>query len=314
MLNKTDLSRIDLNLLVLFDAVLAELHVGRAARRLHVSPSAVSHGLGRLRELMRDPLFLRQPKGVVPTERASALAGPVADILERTRQVLSHAEKFDPRHSARRFVIGAPDAISAVLLPPLLARLRRDAPAIDLGVRNLIGQFGLALEELDKRTLDVALLPFIDVPARFSARTLFPDTDFAVVCRAGHPIGRKLSLEKYCAAPHLVVSANGDPRGIVDIELERRGLTRRVALTVSNFAQALDIVATTDLIAAMPRLFVTRLARSEKVTILDAPIPIPGGAVRMVAPAVASMDSGLAWLLDLIELAARDAAGPRRRS
>src|SRR5690349_13014390 len=159
MLNRINLARIDLNLLVLFEAVLEERHVGRAAARLHVSPSAVSHGLGRLRRLMHDPLFLRQPKGVVPTEKAKQLAMPVADILERTRQVMANAERFDPRKSVRRFVIGAPDAVSAVILPALLTRLRRDAPGIDIGVRNLVGQFELALTELDQRTLDIALLP-----------------------------------------------------------------------------------------------------------------------------------------------------------
>src|SRR5688572_20505416 len=149
MLNKTDLSRIDLNLLVLFEVVLEELHVGRAASRLHISPSAVSHGLGRLRRLMHDPLFLRQPKGVVPTERARELAAPVTDILERTRQVMTNAQAFDPGKSQRRFLIGAPDAVSAVLLPPLLAEMRKVAPGIDLGVRNLVGQFDSALGELD---------------------------------------------------------------------------------------------------------------------------------------------------------------------
>src|SRR5215212_2516264 len=109
MLNKANLARIDLNLLVLFEAVLEERHVARAALRLHVSPSAVSHGLGRLRRLMHDPLFLRQPKGVVPTERAQQLAAPVADILERARRVLDEARTFDPANSSRRFVIGAPD-------------------------------------------------------------------------------------------------------------------------------------------------------------------------------------------------------------
>src|SRR3982751_3250315 len=95
MLNKTDLARIDLNLLVLFEAVLEEKHVARAAARLHVSPSAVSHGLGRLRRVLHDPLFLRQPKGVVPTERAQQLAAPIADILERARIVMSEAVVFD---------------------------------------------------------------------------------------------------------------------------------------------------------------------------------------------------------------------------
>lgn len=242
MLNKTNLARIDLNLLVLFEAVFEERHVARAAARLHVSPSAVSHGLGRLRELMQDPLFLRQPKGVVPTERARQLAAPVADILERARQVISRAEKFDPRCSVRRFAIGAPDAVTAAVLPPLLKDLRRDAPGIDLGVRNLIGQFEASLIELDQRTLDVALLPLTDIPARFASRVLF-DEDFVLVRRVGHPSGRKFTLAKYAEAAHVMVSVSGDPHGPVDKLLADRGLSRRVMLTVPHFLHALAVVA-----------------------------------------------------------------------
>jgi DNA-binding transcriptional LysR family regulator len=308
MLNKTNLARIDLNLLVLFEAVLEERHVARAAARLHVSPSAVSHGLGRLRVLLQDPLFLRQPKGVVPTERARQLAAPVSDILERTRQVISRAEKFDPAKSQRRFIIGAPDAVSAVLLPSLLAELCRSAPGIYLGVRNLIGQFDAAFTELDQRTLDVALLPVAPPPARFITRTLFEEENFVIVRRTGHPIGRKLTLEKYCAASHLVVSASGDPHGIADRELTKRGLSRNVVLTVSNFSQAIGIVAETDLLAAMPRLFVARYGERFGVVSSDPPIPLVSEPIRAVAPQVATMDAGLVWLLDLLQRTARTLA------
>src|SRR5215203_6089232 len=103
MMNEIDLSRADLNLLVLFEVVFDERHVGRAGERLNLSPSAVSHGLGRLRRLLNDPLFLKTPKGVVPTARALALAEPVADLLARARGVLSSAEPFDAARSTRRF-------------------------------------------------------------------------------------------------------------------------------------------------------------------------------------------------------------------
>jgi DNA-binding transcriptional LysR family regulator len=305
MLNKTNLARIDLNLLVLFEAVLEERHVGRAASRLHVSPSAVSHGLGRLRRLMHDPLFLRQPKGVVPTEKARQLAMPVADILERTRQVMANAERFDPAKSARRFVIGAPDAVSAVILPALLKRLRRDAPGIDIGVRNLVGQFELALTELDQRTLDIALLPFDKVPGRFVTRTLFEEEDFVIVRRAGHPIGNRVTLARYCAAPHLVVSVSGDPHGMVDLHLAKKGLSRRVVLTVSNFLQALAIVAESDLVAAMPRRFVSRYAARYRVVVSEPPIPLSSSPVLAIAPQAATMDDGLTWLLGALESSAQ---------
>lgn len=254
---------------------------------------------------MHDPLFLRQPKGVVPTERAKQLAMPVADILERTRQVVAKAEAFDPGKSLRRFVIGAPDAVSAVILPALLAELRRDAPGIDIGVRNLVGQFESALGELDERTLDVALLPLVEVPARFVTRTLFEEEDFVIVRRAGHPIGRRLTLARYCAAPHLVVSVSGDPHGMVDQHLAKRGLSRRVVLTVSNFLQALAMVAESDLLAAMPRLFVTRYAARYRVVVAEPPIPLTSTPIRAIAPQVATLDGGLSWLLGLLERSAK---------
>src|SRR5918995_6970217 len=138
MLNHIDLARIDLNLLVLFETVLETQHVGRAAERMHVSPSAVSHGLGRLRRLLNDPVFLKSPRGVVPTARARELAAPIAEVLAGARRVVSSAAPFEPATSTRRFAIGAPDAVSVVMLQPLLAAIHAQAPGIDLTVRQLL--------------------------------------------------------------------------------------------------------------------------------------------------------------------------------
>src|SRR5690348_1658853 len=118
MLNQTDLSRADLNLLVLFETVMEEQHVGRAAERLNLTASAVSHGLKRLRAMLDDPLFLKTPRGVVPTQRALDLAPSVTDVLTRIRGVLASVTPFDPLTSERRFTVAAPDGVSAVFLPP----------------------------------------------------------------------------------------------------------------------------------------------------------------------------------------------------
>src|SRR5688572_30442434 len=223
MLNAIDLSRTDLNLLVLFEVVLEEGHVGRAADRLKLTPSAVSHGLGRLRRLLNDPLFLRTPKGVVPTARAIEMAQPIADILARIRGVLATAEPFDPATSKRRFTLGAPDGVSAVVLPPLLANLRRAAPNIDIGLRQLLPPPGgvaperawqPALEDLEARAIDVAIVPLRDVPARFLAQTLYEE-EFVVAVRTGHSFVRDPTLDRFCAMSHLLVSLTGDPHGFV---------------------------------------------------------------------------------------------------
>ncbi len=311
--HKTNLAGVDLNLLVLFEAVLQERHVGRAAGRLHISASAVSHGLGRLRRLLHDPLFLRNPKGVVPTERATLLAGPVADILERARSVLSSAQKFDAKTATRRFTLGAPDGISAVLLPPLLTELKKAAPGVDISVRNLVGQFHLALADLDARTLDVALVPLDDIPARFISRDLY-DEEFVVVMREGHALAKRISLDAYCKASHLVVSASGDPRGHVDEALAQRGMARRVALTVPNFFMALAVVAETDLIAALPKKFLKMYGERYPVVSGAVPLPIKNVPIRAIAPRVATMDAGLAWLVDTIEKTARmKTSGQKKR-
>lgn len=306
MMNETDLSRADLNLLVLFEAVLAERHVGRAADRLNLTSSAVSHGLGRLRRLLNDPLFLRTPKGVTPTARAQELAAPIGEILARVRNVLATAEPFDPAVSRRRFVIGAPDGVSAVFLPSLLADLRIQGPGLDIGVRQLLPSQGepaperawrSTFAELEARDMDIAVVPLDEVPARFQTKTLFEE-DFVVALRAGHSLAESPSLDRYCQAQHLVVSLSGEAHGFVDEVLAARGRSRRIAVAVPNFMFALALLADSDLISALPRRFVARHGARFGVVALEPPVPLGHFRLNAVASRAAMMDAGVAWLFD----------------
>jgi DNA-binding transcriptional LysR family regulator len=308
MMNSVSLSRVDLNLLVLFEIVIEVGHVGRAAERLSLTPSAVSHGLGRLRRLFNDPLFLKTPKGVVPTARALELAAPIADVLARARSVIAFAEPFDPGTSRRHFTIGAPDGASAVFLPPLLQALRTAASGVDISVRQLLPVPGEAspeqawrnaFAELDARDMDIAVIPSEHAPARFHTRPLYEE-DFVVATRAGHPFAREPTVERYCAAEHLVVSFTGDRHGFVDQALAQRGFARRVALTVPNFMFALAVIAESDLISALPRRFVAMHGARFSVVALDPPLPLTRFRLTAVAPKVAMMDAGLEWLFDLL--------------
>jgi DNA-binding transcriptional LysR family regulator len=312
MMKSIHLARIDLNLLVLFDVVFEEGHVGRAAERLNLTASAVSHGLTRLRRMLNDPLFLRTPKGVVPTARAIELAQPIADILARAQSIVAAAEPFDATKSRRHFTIGAPDALAAVFLLPLLAVLRDKAPGITLSARQVLPELRRpvgdawepALTGLDARTFDVAVVPVREVPARFAGQLLYEE-DFVVASRAAHPFARKPNLERFCAARHLVVSLAGDPHGFVDDVLARKNLTRHVALTVPNFSMALALVAETDMIAALPRQLVTRYARRFGIVATDAPIILRRDPISVVATRAAMMDAGVAWLFDRLAEVAR---------
>lgn len=303
MLNKIDLSRADLNLLALFEVVLEERHVGRAADRLRLTPSAVSHGLGRLRRLLNDPVFLRTPKGVVPTARATELAGPIAEVLARVRSVIATAAPFDPATSTRRFAIGAPDGISAVVLHPLLIALRRVAPRINISVRQILPSparvWETALADLEARAMDIAIIPSDDIVPRFEKRFVYQE-DFVIAMRKGHAFAADPTLKRFCDMQHLVVSHTGDPYGFVDEALASRGLARRIGLTVPNFMLALATIAETSLISALPRRLVAMNAARFGIVAVDAPLSLPTFRLNAVAPKVAMMDEGLTWLFDLL--------------
>ena len=294
-----DLSRVDLNLLVLFEAVMRERHVGRTGARLNLSPSAISHGLARLRGLLHDPLFLKHPKGVVPTERAEQLAAPIAEILQRVRGVLSNAVGFDAERSTRRFMLGGPDAVLAAVLPSLLTKLAKLGPNIDIGTRLILPQSALA--DLDARQADLVMEPLVTVPPRFVTARLY-DEDFCIALRQGHPLGKRLTFARYCEASHVLVSATGDAFGNVDIELKKLGRERRIAATVPNFLLALALVAETDLIAAVPRAAAAH-ARKLGVALMDPPpplAPLTRLAINLIGTRAALEDAGVAWLFRLI--------------
>jgi DNA-binding transcriptional LysR family regulator len=213
MLNASQLARVDLNLLVLFHVVLEEGNVGRAAVRLRLTSSAVSHGLTRLRRLLDDRLFLRTPKGIVPTARATALREPVAEILLLVQGVLHTAVPFDAATSKRRFIVGAPDAVFASTAVMFLERIATISPGVVVILVNLMPRPGdrraehpwaQCLTQIEQREVDVALLPVRDLPRRFEAHRLYEE-DFVVAMRRGHafagpPADRRTGPGSRCPA------------------------------------------------------------------------------------------------------------------
>jgi DNA-binding transcriptional LysR family regulator len=202
-----------------------------------------------------------------------------------------------------------------VLLPPLLDQLARVAPRINLGLRQVLpvqdeSDFGRAwrgaLVELEARAMDVAIIPISDVPARFARRVLYRE-DFVIAMHKEHALADSLTLDRYCEARHLVVSLAGDAHGFVDQVLSQHGLKRRVALTVPDFMFALEMVADTDLVCALPRRFAMRHAQRFGIVGVDAPLPLGTFQLTAVVPEAAMMDAGLAWLFELLASTASDA-------
>jgi DNA-binding transcriptional LysR family regulator len=258
--------------------------------------------------MLNDPLFLRTARGVVPSARATELAGAIAGIIAQAGAVIASAEPFDPARSRRRFTIGAPDAISAVLLTHLLGALERQAPGIDVGLVQLLPQHGgkptsqvwyQTLAELDSRALDIAILPIAEVPPRFVAQKLFEE-DFVVTMRNGHPFARKPTLKHYCDMRHLLVSMSGDAYGVVDAALAQQGLARRVALTVPSFMMALSTLARTDLLGTLPRHMVEHYAAQFGLVTAGLDVLKRRDPVCAIATRAAMMDAGISWLFELL--------------
>ena len=297
-----------------------ERHVGRAAGRLNLTPSAVSHGLGRLRKLLNDPLFLRMPKGVVPTARALTLREPVAEILARVQNVLGSAAPLDPATTSRRFVVAAPDAVLASTTIPLLERIGAEAPHVDVGLIHVMPQRHARSKEalwagclmmLENREVDLAMLPINQVPPRFEARRLY-DEDFVVAMRKGHPFARAPTEAAFCAAEHLLVSLNGDPHGFIDEMLAKRGSRRRVVLTVPSFVMALIHLANSNLLAVLPRRLVRQHAALLGLMAVELPLRRKSDPIHALVTRAAMMDAGVAWLVKLFsELHAPQRRGAR---
>ena len=189
MLNHAQLARTDLNLLLVFDLLFEEQNAGRAAARLNLSPSAISHALRRLRALLDDPLFLPTPKGMVPSDRARSLAPAIREIVERVQGVLAETTGFDPSTAVRRFRIGAPDAAISVMVPKLVERLEASAPGIDLAITPLLPRPGAldreeawrgAFAEIESGGITLAIVPHAPSEKRFHVSRLYFE-DFVIV-------------------------------------------------------------------------------------------------------------------------------------
>ena len=308
MLNHAQLARTDLNLLLIFDLLFEERNSGRTAARLNLSPSAISHALRRLRALLDDPLFLPTPRGMVPTERAVALAPAVRDIVGRVQGVLSDNVAFDPSTASRRFRIGAPDGAVSVLVPRLVQQLRTDAPGIDLSVVQLLPQPGAlnpveawrgAFAEVEAGQIALAILPYPPSGERFHSAKLYFE-DFVIVTRRGHPLGKKPRLKAFAAAHHVLVSATGDTWGFVDKALADHGLERRIALTVPNFFMAAAAIAASDLVGALPRSFAMDAAKTFALDVAEPPVHLLSSDLHAVVSRASLLDGGIAWLLGTV--------------
>lgn len=305
---------LDLNLLRVFDVVMAERNLTRAADRLSVTQPAVSNALKRLRDAVGEDLLQRTAFGVKPTPKAEALWPAVRAALNQLQGTLDPGE-YDPRSDAVSFRIAMADATAAMYMPGLICRIEAAGALANLRVLPLTTNDPRAL--LDRAEADLAVGYFPEaVAALMSAgrgallrRERLYESGYVCVMRPEHPLaGAELTLDAYCAAHHLLVSFSGRAHGLVDQALTAVNRSRRIVLTVNQYFTAGRVVARSDLLTVLPDYFVAATGFKERLVTRPLPFALPGLHIEMLWHMRTDGVSAHQWLRAGLAAAARDVA------
>jgi DNA-binding transcriptional LysR family regulator len=306
---------VDLNLFRVFDALMLHRSVRKASQVLSVTPSAVSHALNRLRQTIDDELFIPGERGMEPTRRALALAEAVREGLESFAGALN-TKPFVPMEAVRTFRIAASDNTSMVILPPLVKRLTKNAPQIDLRVFPLSRLD--VVRELESGQIDLVIGWFGELPGGMRRATLYREEE-TIVVRAGHPLTQdKVTKQRLFEFSHVVVELTGTEehkadgfaydqgvarrvwieRALLEFQNENVDLVGRAAVCVPHFAVVPPLLQTTDMVATLPRRLALWAAAHFPLVLLDLPYTPITVDVEMVSHHSADRDKGLQWLID----------------
>jgi DNA-binding transcriptional LysR family regulator len=302
-----NLRSVDLNLLVVVDAVMTERSVSRAARRLHLTQPAVSHALRRLRTLFGDRLFVRTPLGMSPTSLTEHIAPRIAAILHGISDLLTgqQAAAFEAARSQRRFIVGMTDYTAFVLLPALARHLEARAPHIELVVRPTDRVSGVGM--IDREEVELVIGgTFPNQPNYLCSSPLLSEKSLCAARRDHPAFVRKVTRRAYLSNLHLHVSPWGE-RGYIDEVLNRHGVSRRIGLTIGHFLLAPAILEQTDLIATLPERVVQPMAARFALSVSEPPFDL--GATEIVQYWHRRLDAnaGLLWLRQQIAAIAHTA-------
>jgi len=307
---------LDLNLLRVFDAIMAEKSLTRAALSLSLTQPAVSNALRRLREHLGDPLLKRSGPGLEPSPRALALWPQVRSALAQLERTFNPLD-FDPEHSTQAFILAMADATAAELIPAFSKILETQAPLANLRVIPLTTRDPRKL--LADQHADMAVGYFPAVLADLTAQAQAADSvefehlrlfegEYVCVMRRGHPLSHEpMSLDDFCAARHMLVSFSGRPFGFVDQALASLGRERRVVVTVNQFSTAGRVVLNSNLITVLPKHFVRVAGLEEQLSIQALPLKVPPVHIDLLWLKEGRSRSAQAWLKDALKRSAMEA-------
>jgi DNA-binding transcriptional LysR family regulator len=295
----------DLNLLRVLDALLVDQSTVRAGRRVRLSQPAVSAALGRLRDALNDPLFVRQGQRLVPTDYARSLEIPLRRLLGELTELLSGPGTFDPLEAHQSFKIAGSDFFAEMLMPPLAPLLEKSAPNVRIQLVELTP--GDHIGTIEKQDTDLALVPLETFPAWVDSLRVFRGR-FVVVARRGHPgirraglaPGATLPIDLFCSLGHAVFSPEGKLKGMGDAALARMGRERRVVMTMPTFGGVCHAVAESDLVGLLPESLAIRMAPRLKLAIFSPPMPLEPAHVCMAWHKRNTGNPAHRWLREIV--------------
>ncbi|WP_088279965.1 LysR family transcriptional regulator [Ideonella sp. A 288] len=288
-----NLRSLDLNLLLVFDAIYGERSISKAAAKLHLSQPTVSNALARLRDRLQDPLFERNAQGMLPTPKAKRLAEPIRQALTTLERGLRSDDTFDYAHTDREFVIGVEDYGEAVILPGFIRWLAEAAPQVRIRIRA--ASAAQLKAELREGTVDLALDYFALADAGYRNKCVLTETLMSL-SRRDHPLlGERMTLELYLALRHVVLGGPSNARPMIDLALAKRGLQRRIAVMVPHFIAMPVMVQHTDMICTLPRRMAQLYADNFRLRSHAVPLHLPQFPVYLIWHEAVESDAGHQW-------------------
>lgn len=307
VIDHANLSRLDLNLLVALDALLAERSVTRAAVRIGLGQSAMSHNLARLRALFGDELLTRAPEGMRPTPRALALTDPVRVALSQIQALVSRADAFDPRTAERTFRVGMSDSMEVLLGPTLLAYLCEAAPGIRLRLHTIDSTQLLGDLDADRLDLAIGIGAFAEGQVHHKRRPLLTETYLCMFNAERVGVSPPISLDDYVRLPHVLTSLRQGERGVVDDALATLGLKRTVALTTPRFLAVPFLVRGAPVVTTMHARLARFFADALGLSLSPPPVELPEVSVSLLWHASYDHDPGHMWLRQTVARLAHEA-------
>jgi DNA-binding transcriptional LysR family regulator len=298
-----NLKNLDLNLLLLFDVLMNERNVTKAAQKLNLSQAGMSHALARLRASLGDELFVRRQGNMQPTPRAVRLKAPLEDALARLNAALS-ADEFSPENSKRTFRIIATDYFSSLFLPNLIRKLEAIAP--DTEIKMIANRSSTIESTLSRNEVDLAIGNYknrmtASFPLEFKALDLYEDS-YVCLMRKDHPMARKtMSRELYLDAKHVHLSPTGDSEYGIERYLTPRGFRRRIGLTINHYLVAPLVLEKSDMIWTAPERIARHFLKNYSLCVKKMPISIPPAVLQIVWATEYGDSLAHHWLRDLIK-------------